>query len=85
MVTRSMLARNYGSTGITVSAVGFGAMQIGAPDINEAAAAAMLRGVLDLGVTLIDTARSYGLSEERIGARETMIPCRGLVSCAACV
>jgi len=62
-----MLARNYGSTGVTVSAIGFGAMQIGAPDISEAAAAAMLHGVLDLGVTLIDTARSYGLSEERIG------------------
>ena len=27
----------------------------------------MLNGALDLGLTLIDTARSYGLSEERIG------------------
>lgn len=62
-----MLTRNYGFTGVTVSAIGFGAMQIGAPDTSEAAAAAMLHGVLDLGVTLIDTARSYGLSEERIG------------------
>lgn len=62
-----MLARDYGATGVKVSAIGFGAMQIGAPDISEAAAAAMLHGVLDRGVTLIDTARSYGLSEERIG------------------
>jgi aryl-alcohol dehydrogenase-like predicted oxidoreductase len=35
--------------------------------MSEDEAAALLHGVLDAGVTLIDTAPSYGLSEERIG------------------
>lgn len=33
----------------------------------EQEAASLLNAVLDIGITLIDTARSYGLSEERIG------------------
>lgn len=47
--------------------LGFGAMQIGGPDIDEAAAARLLNEVLDAGIGLIDTARSYALSEQRIG------------------
>ena len=47
--------------------LGFGAMQIGDPDIDEAAAARLLNEVLDAGIGLIDTARSYALSEQRIG------------------
>jgi len=35
--------------------------------LPEEAAARLLNHALDLGLTLIDTARSYGLSEERIG------------------
>jgi aryl-alcohol dehydrogenase-like predicted oxidoreductase len=42
-------------------------MQIGDPRITEADAARLLNEVLDLEIGLIDTARSYGLSEERIG------------------
>ncbi len=34
---------------------------------DEARVGSLLNGVLDLGVTLIDTARGYGLSEARIG------------------
>src|SRR5205823_2689981 len=34
---------------------------------DEGEAGRLLHGALDLGVTLFDTARSYGLSEERIG------------------
>lgn len=57
--------------------LGFGAFKIGRnqkikypspydlPD--ESRAGAILNGVLDLGITHIDTAPSYGLSEERIG------------------
>jgi aryl-alcohol dehydrogenase-like predicted oxidoreductase len=59
--------RRFGDTGLQVSAVGLGAGQIGERDVSEADAAAVLQGALDLGVTLIDTARSYGASEERIG------------------
>lgn len=59
--------RPFGNTGIEVSIVGLGAGQIGESDVTEAEAAEVLNGALDLGVTLIDTAASYGLSEERIG------------------
>jgi aryl-alcohol dehydrogenase-like predicted oxidoreductase len=47
--------------------LGLGALQLGDPRIPEADVAMMLDRALDLGLTLIDTARSYGLSEERIG------------------
>ena len=47
--------------------LGFGAMQAGDPRLPEDAAARILNHALDLGLTLIDTARSYGVSEERIG------------------
>lgn len=47
--------------------LGFGAMQAGDPQLPEADVARLLNRALDLGITLIDTARSYGLSEERIG------------------
>src|SRR5690606_2023592 len=42
-------------------------MQGGAPGLDEAEGGQLLNAVPDLGVGLIDTARSYGLSEERIG------------------
>ena len=59
--------RPYGKTGLMVSAIGLGAMQIGEPGLEEAGAAALLNAAVDAGITLIDTARSYGLSEQRIG------------------
>jgi aryl-alcohol dehydrogenase-like predicted oxidoreductase len=42
-------------------------MHINDERIDEAQAGRLLGEVLDLGVNLIDTARGYGLSEERIG------------------
>ncbi len=62
-----ILQRDFGATGLKVSALGFGAGHIGSPDMPEAEAATLLNAVLDMGITLIDTARGYGLSEERIG------------------
>lgn len=59
--------RAYGRTGLKVPVLGFGAMQVGAPDLDDASAARLLHHVLDAGLTLLDTARSYGLAEERIG------------------
>jgi len=59
--------RPFGRTGLEVPVLGFGAMQAGDPRLPEDAAARVLNHALDLGLTLIDTARSYGLSEERIG------------------
>ncbi|WP_374401054.1 aldo/keto reductase [Niveibacterium sp.] len=63
-----MLAqRPYGNSGILVSALGLGAGQIGDARLDEAAVGSLLNAAVDAGITLIDTARGYGLSEERIG------------------
>lgn len=62
-----MQTRPFGRTGIEVPVLGFGAMQVGDPALAEPVAARVLNAALDLGLTLIDTARSYGLAEERIG------------------
>ena len=62
----------------TLSKLGFGAYQIGreptdkyafagTPLPTESEAEQLLNGVLDCGITLIDTAPAYGVSEERIG------------------
>ncbi|MFZ5524310.1 MAG: aldo/keto reductase [Pseudomonadota bacterium] len=59
--------RPYGKTGLMISVLGLGAMQIGDPDLEEAQVSSLLNAALDAGITLIDTARSYGCSEERIG------------------
>lgn len=70
--------RVLGSTGISVTRIGFGALEIGRnwgvgdettrqrPEETEAGH--VLNGVLDLGINLIDSARAYHRSEERIGA-----------------
>lgn len=62
-----MEKRPFGKTGLTVPILGFGGGHIGDPALSEEEVGRLLHGALDLGVTLIDTARSYGLSEERIG------------------
>jgi len=62
-----MEQRDFGRTGLRVPLLGFGAGHIGDPALAEEEVGRLLHGALDLGVTLIDTARSYGLSEERIG------------------
>lgn len=59
--------RPFGTTGLTVSALGFGAGHIGSPRMSEQEAGRLLNAVLDMGITLVDTARGYNLSEERIG------------------
>ncbi len=69
--------RPLGRTGLAVSEIGFGALELGrdwAPDVNpdpshlsEGDAARVLNGLLDLGVNLIDTAPAYWHSEEYIG------------------
>ncbi len=57
----------FGTSGLQVTRLGFGAMHLNDERVDEAQAARLLNEVLDLGVNLIDTARGYGLSEERIG------------------
>lgn len=57
----------FGRTGLSVSPLGFGAGELGAASLDDREAETLLRAAVDLGVTLIDTARSYGSSEYRIG------------------
>jgi aryl-alcohol dehydrogenase-like predicted oxidoreductase len=69
--------RALGATGLDVTLVGFGALEIGRdwgigqgaartrPD--ESGAAEVLNAALDLGINLIDTASAYHRSEQRIG------------------
>lgn len=62
-----MLQRPYGSSGLMVSVLGLGAAQIGDARLQEAQVASLLNAAVDAGITLFDTAPSYGRSEERIG------------------
>jgi aryl-alcohol dehydrogenase-like predicted oxidoreductase len=57
----------FGSTGIEVSRLGLGAGGLGDAVLSEKEAERLLLGAVDLGVTLLDAARSYGAAEERIG------------------
>ncbi len=61
-----MTPRLFGQSGLSVSPIGFGAMHFDGID-DEAEVGRLLNGALDQGITLIDTARGYGRSEERIG------------------
>jgi aryl-alcohol dehydrogenase-like predicted oxidoreductase len=62
-----MELRAFGATGLRVSALGFGAGELGAAELSDAEVSRLLGEVLDCGVNLIDTAPSYGASEERLG------------------
>src|SRR5271168_5622007 len=63
--------RQLGRTGLQVTALGYGAMELrGAPrarDTTEAQAETILNAVLDAGINYIDTSIDYGVSEEWIG------------------
>jgi aryl-alcohol dehydrogenase-like predicted oxidoreductase len=68
-----MLYRDFGKTGWQVSVVGLGTWNIGNQwgEVDDATTWATVRSAFDHGVTLFDTAESYGtlngLSEERLG------------------
>jgi aryl-alcohol dehydrogenase-like predicted oxidoreductase len=47
--------------------LGLGAGPLGDPSLPEADAEALVLGAIELGCSLIDTARSYGCSEARLG------------------
>jgi len=59
--------RDFGTTGLKVSALGFGAGSIGGDEVSDGEAQRLIHRALDEGVTLFDTARSYGRSELRLG------------------
>jgi aryl-alcohol dehydrogenase-like predicted oxidoreductase len=62
-----MERRPLGRTGLVVSALGLGCGQLGDTRLEEDAAARLVHAAVDWGITVFDTARSYGLSEERLG------------------
>ncbi len=68
-----MQKRVLGRTGLLVTRLGFGAMELRGPriwngrEINDAQAEAVLNAVLDAGINFIDTSPDYGKSEEFIG------------------
>ena len=59
--------RRLGHTGIAVSALGFGASELGQKRMALKTAAYILGSALDAGLNVIDTAACYGNSEELIG------------------
>ncbi|MBX3359151.1 MAG: aldo/keto reductase [Phycisphaeraceae bacterium] len=71
-------SRKLGSTGLSVSCLSLGTVKIGRtqglkhPDAfdlpTDAQAAALLDAAAEVGITLLDTAPAYGVSEERLGA-----------------
>ncbi|MDZ4754200.1 MAG: aldo/keto reductase [Phycisphaerae bacterium] len=79
-----LIARPLGSTGMMVSPIGFGSFKIGRNERikydapyelpSDAEASRLVRSVIEQGITLIDTAPAYGLSEARIGAVLAELP-----------
>jgi aryl-alcohol dehydrogenase-like predicted oxidoreductase len=62
-----MILRKFGRHDLDVSALGLGAGPLGDVRVDESDVARLIHGALELGVTLFDTAPSYGASEERLG------------------
>ncbi len=62
-----MELRQFGNTDLKVSAIGYGAGQIGDLSVEDSKVERILNIALDNGINLIDTARGYFASEERIG------------------
>jgi aryl-alcohol dehydrogenase-like predicted oxidoreductase len=67
----SLPRRALGNTGLEVTTLGFGAMELRGlptgPDIQDNEAERLLNCVLDEGINFIDTSIDYGRSEELIG------------------
>jgi len=68
-----MTHRTLGRTGLSVTQLGFGAMETRGPRIwggrpvTDEQAETILNAVLDAGINFIDTSSDYGRSEEFIG------------------
>ncbi len=62
-----MRFRRVGRSGLAVSVIGLGTNNLGMK-LDEAGSREVVHAALDAGITLFDTADSYGASEERLGA-----------------
>jgi aryl-alcohol dehydrogenase-like predicted oxidoreductase len=56
-----------GRTGVEVTKLGYGAMELRSSRVEVADADRILNAVLDAGITMVDTSPDYGASEEHIG------------------
>src|SRR6187402_3638583 len=77
-----METRKLGSSGLEVSAIGFGCMGLSfgySPQITKAESIELIRKAFDLGVNFFDTAEAYGpfVNEELVG--EALAPIRDQV------
>ncbi len=67
----NLAKRTLGRTGLEVTALGYGAMELRGeprgPAVTGAEASTILNAVLDSGINFIDTSPDYGSSEEHIG------------------
>ncbi len=70
-----------GKTGLTVSAVGLGAWQLGS--VDQATAHRLLDMSLDAGINVIDSAAGYDASEDHIGAWPTEKKQRAIIATKA--
>jgi aryl-alcohol dehydrogenase-like predicted oxidoreductase len=61
------LTRELGTTGLRAGRIGLGAGPLGLDELDERDVDRLIGTALELGIDLIDTARSYGSSEERLG------------------
>ena len=72
-MTNNIPKRKLGRTGLDVTCLGYGAMEIRGSriwegrSVSDVEAGRILNAVLDAGVNFIDTANDYGRSEELIG------------------
>lgn len=61
----------FGNTGLTVSRIGFGGMELAgpprAPDLSASEATNLVHAAMDLGINYFDTSIDYGKSEELLG------------------
>ncbi|QQS42509.1 MAG: aldo/keto reductase [Acidobacteriota bacterium] len=59
--------RKLGKTGLEVSALGYGAVEIGRSAVGQELVDELLNSAIDSGLNVIDTAAAYWTSEELIG------------------
>jgi len=65
MEEKNLQKRRLGRTDLMVSVVGFGGLIL--PRVSREQAVRVVNRALDLGMNFIDTAKSYGDSEEKVG------------------
>jgi aryl-alcohol dehydrogenase-like predicted oxidoreductase len=77
-----MQKRKLGKTGLEVSAIGFGCMELNfayGPGLDKKSAVSIIRTAFDAGVTIFDTAEAYGPFTNEAIVGEALAPIRDQV------